>query len=373
MKPIVFPNYKNSILNVSNSILKYYGAKNWHPTLSILDEYLSEEYRNVVLILIDGLGIDAIQKHLTQRSSIRKTLKSSISSVFPSTTVAATTAVLSGKSPIETGWFGWHQYFKEEDENVILFKNMSFYTPEKKFERNIANTYISYESIYKQINSSNNLVQTHEIFPAFRDTENTTINKLLTSAKKILTNPGCHFIYAYWDKVDSLMHEFGPSSDEVHKHIKEVNTAYKNFVQSIDDDTLVITIADHGQVDVEIIDLYKYQDVIDTLVRMPANESRATVFYVKPDCRDKFEELFTQYFREYFNLYSAQQLIDMNLFGYGIPHPKATEFLGDYVAIAIDHYIFNSIKEGFRMKGQHAGLLTEEMLVPLLIATKKSR
>ena len=372
MKPIYFPNYKNSILNVTNSILKYYGAKNWHPTLNILDEYLENDYRNVVLLLIDGLGVDAIEKHLTKRSTIRKSVKASISSVFPSTTVAATTSVLSGKSPLETGWFGWHQYFKEEDDNVILFKNKSFYSPNKVYDHNVANTYISYENIYSQINHANSSVQTHEVFPAFRDPENFTIDKLLKSTHSILKTPGRHFIYAYWDKVDTLMHEFGPSSDEVHKHISEVNKAYKNFVQSIDDDTLVIAIADHGQVDVEIIDLYKYHDILDTLVRMPSNESRATIFYVKPDKFEEFEELFANNFRHYFNLYTAQRVLDMNLFGLGNAHPKSSEFLGDYVAIAIDNYIFNSIKEGFRMKGQHAGLLVEQMLVPLIITTKKS-
>ena len=372
MNPIVFPNYNNSILNVSNSILKYYGAKTWHPTLPSLDQYLTHDYRNIILLLIDGLGVDAIQKHLQVKSAIRKTLRTSITSVFPSTTVAATTAVLSGKTPIETGWFGWHQYFKEEDESIILFLNKAYYHPNKVFENSIADLYVPYQDIYKQITNANKAVSTHEIFPAFRVPENNTISKLLSASLKATETEGKHFVYAYWDKVDSLMHEFGPSSIEVHNHINEVNRAYDEFIHSIDDDTLVIAIADHGQIDVEIIDIFRYQDLMDTLIRMPSNESRASVFYVKSDKHDEFEKLFTQYFRDYFNLYRSKEAIAMGLFGSGIPHLKSEDFLGDYVAIATDHFIFNTVEESFKMKGQHAGLLSEEMLVPLLIATKKS-
>jgi hypothetical protein len=45
--------------------------------------------------------------------------------------------------------------------------------------------------------------------------------------------------------------------------------------------------------------------------------------------------------------------------------------LGDYIAIATDHYILSAQNTGFVMKGQHAGLLAEEMLVPLIIYSKK--
>ena len=43
----------------------------------------------------------------------------SITSVFPPTTTAATTSMLSGLNPNEHGWLGWDLYFKKED----LFKS----------------------------------------------------------------------------------------------------------------------------------------------------------------------------------------------------------------------------------------------------------
>ena len=61
---IVFPDYNNSILNFSCSILNHFGAKVHHSTLSCADQILCKNYKNVVVILLDGLGINILEKHL---------------------------------------------------------------------------------------------------------------------------------------------------------------------------------------------------------------------------------------------------------------------------------------------------------------------
>jgi predicted AlkP superfamily pyrophosphatase or phosphodiesterase len=371
MKPIVFPDYEHSILNVSNSILKHYGAKTFHPTLEVLDKELSKNYRNVVLVLVDALGEDAILKHLPQTSVFRKKMITALTSVFPPTTVAATTSVLSGKSPIETGWLGWHQYIKEEDASIIFFYNKDYYDPTKSYEYQIATKYVPYVDIYTQIRTADASVQTTEIFPAFRTPENDTFEKMCSAIKSSLQPEGRHFVYAYWDKVDSLMHEFGPYSDEVHTMILSVEKAFQEMIDTSGADTIFIVIADHGQVDVKTIQLVDYPDLIATLRRMPSNESRAMVFYVKDSMRDEFETLFNRYFRHSFNLYKSDEILKMKLFGDGKIHDRASDFLGDYVAIATDEFILNTVQSGFVMKGQHAGLLKEEMMVPLIIHSPK--
>ena len=47
-----------------------------------------------------------------------------IDAVFPATTTASTTSVLSGKNPNEHGWLGWDLYFKEFDKTISIFPNM---------------------------------------------------------------------------------------------------------------------------------------------------------------------------------------------------------------------------------------------------------
>ena len=120
---IVFPDYNNSILNLYCSILNHFGAKSHHSTLSCADQILCKNYKNVVVILLDGLGINILEKHLKPNDFLRKHFLCEYSSVFPPTTTASTTTIMSGLSPIEHGWLGWDVYFEQEDKIVTCFKN----------------------------------------------------------------------------------------------------------------------------------------------------------------------------------------------------------------------------------------------------------
>ncbi|MDP3130306.1 MAG: alkaline phosphatase family protein, partial [Bacillota bacterium] len=338
MKPIRFPDYTHSIMNVSASILRHYGAKTDKATLVQVDEALSACPRNVVLILVDALGEALVDRHLGSDARIVRDRRDSITSVFPSTTVSATTSVLSGKTPLETGWLGWAQWFRTEARTVITFLDVDFYT-DAPIGHGVAATMIPYETIYDQIKKAASDVSTVEIFPAFRTPENDTFAKLLSAVKTACDEPGKHFVYAYWDKVDTLAHEFGPGSVEVNAMVRGIDSAYGAFVDSIDD-AVVILIADHGQVDVCPIILDDYPDLLALCDRLPSIETRATAFFVKAGQDEAFRTLFNHYFNEYFALYRSADLVANKLFGEGVKHPEFDSFVGDFIAVAIEHYFF---------------------------------
>ncbi len=98
---IVLPNYENSILNLINSILKYYNVETQYNGLKILDEELKKQYRNIALIILDGMG-ESILNLTSPNGFLKENQKSIITSIFPSTTAAAMTTYYSGKPPIET-------------------------------------------------------------------------------------------------------------------------------------------------------------------------------------------------------------------------------------------------------------------------------
>ena len=56
MENIVLPNYENCILNTITSILKYYNVETKHKSLKELDEVLQKRYRNIIFIVLDGMG-----------------------------------------------------------------------------------------------------------------------------------------------------------------------------------------------------------------------------------------------------------------------------------------------------------------------------
>ena len=85
------PDYQNSILNLVNSILHNYGAPHRYTTLPEADEILKKDYRHVVLLVLDGMGVSVLERFLPEESFLRSHFQKEISSVFPPTTVAATT------------------------------------------------------------------------------------------------------------------------------------------------------------------------------------------------------------------------------------------------------------------------------------------
>ena len=73
--------------------------------------------KHIIYVLLDGLGLNVVKKHLSKDDALRKYCLKGISSVFPPTTVAATNAVLSATPPIVNGHIGWVQYFDKEDDD----------------------------------------------------------------------------------------------------------------------------------------------------------------------------------------------------------------------------------------------------------------
>jgi predicted AlkP superfamily pyrophosphatase or phosphodiesterase len=367
VKPIRLPDYANSIMNVTNSILAHYGVAVTKPTIPVLDAELARGARNVVLVLVDALGDAMLRRHLGPEARLSRDRKGFVTSVFPSTTVAATTSVLSGLSPLETGWLGWAQWFRGVGRSVITFTDTDFYD-DHKFDHPIAGTYIPYETIYEKIAKAAPDVATAEIFPAFRVPANNTFGKILAAVKGELDKPGRHFVYAYWEKIDTLAHEFGPGSVEVNAMLRDIDKEYGAFVDGLADDTVVVLIADHGQVDVCPIVLDDYPDLLALCDHLPSIETRAAAFFVRAGKKAEFRTLFNRHFSTYFTLYEPADLVQNGFFGSGTKHPEFDSFVGDFIAVAIEHYFFAFRRFPSYFRGQHAGILRDEMLVPLVIS-----
>ena len=60
------PDYSRCLVNLSNSILKRFGAETSADTLAEADAYLAGNYKNVVLLLLDAMGSSILEKHLAE-------------------------------------------------------------------------------------------------------------------------------------------------------------------------------------------------------------------------------------------------------------------------------------------------------------------
>lgn len=366
---ILHPDYENSILNVTATILKSYHAPSIYPSINELESVLNTDPKHLVLVLLDGMGVNIINRYLGQNDFLRKHVKKTITSVFPPTTVAATNAVLSGLPPFSSGYLGWVQYFRKEKTNQIVFLNQDFYDSSRKFDQILRDQYLKYKTIYEQIEMYSPKVKTYELFPSFRPNGYESFEMQVNRVIELTGIDEKNFSYIYWTQPDFIQHDFGTESEEVEKILKSLNIQAERLSKEVSQDTVIVIIADHGLTNVIGIDLFDDHQVMRMLKRKPSMEPRATNFFVKPLMKKQFKKVFNIKYGNEFKLYSKAELFDSGLLGYGIKHKLLDEFLGDYVAISIGDKMFN-FKEHSRFLGHHAGLTKEEMEVPLIIFKK---
>ncbi len=362
----VYPNFEYCLINTIASIRKTYHGKIEYKTDHHLDEILKEnKYKNIIVMLLDGLGEAILEKHLTADSFLKRHHAYTNTAVYPSTTAASTTATISGLSPIRTGWLGWSNYFKEIKRNIVLFTGADYYTDAPTG----FNAYeaLPYKPFFHDLNVNGSL---H--LPDFSK-EDYAFKSVLKKSLKNFKRKKVNMQYVYYTQPDSLMHEYGTSDEKVGAILEGINQDLEWYDKKIPKNTLLIISADHGHVDSEAIDLYACTPLMKMLNRAPANDSRCTTFSVKEEYRKEFPILFVQLFGYAFELYSSYDAIHQGFFGSKEDEPcaRAYDFLGDYVAVAKANYYFNyKGADNFIFKSHHAGITAEEMLVPVIIYRK---
>ncbi len=118
----IAPNYDGrSVVNVAASIVKIFGAKISTAPLdaAILDKF-TRDIKRVVLVIIDGLAYRRLLDILdaNPQNGFHSLLRGNtefvpLTSVFPSTTVAALTSLWTGFTPAEHGALGYTMLLRD--------------------------------------------------------------------------------------------------------------------------------------------------------------------------------------------------------------------------------------------------------------------
>lgn len=368
------PDYSHNLVNLSNSILAHFGLSPKHSTLKELDEALNaHNYKNVVLLVMDGMGSDMLKHSLPEESFLRSHIYTDISSVYPPTTTAATTSIYSGLTPKEHGWVGWECYFKDYDTGIVLFRDLDFYKQTPTGTK-VGSDFLGYKKLYEQIRETG-LCQAYGVAVPWGDFPVVAFEDVCAQIVKLSKTPDKKFIMSYWKQPDGAMHHTGCYSNETRDKMIELNEKIADMAKQLEDTILIIT-ADHGQINVgKSIRINEIKE-LDSCLRLPPQvEPRAAVFYIKQGCCERFVKEFNQHFANEYLLLTSQEYIAQGYLGEGKEHPKLREFLGDYVALAIgDTIIQYKTQDGVEPVnyiGHHAGLSEKEMLVPLIICAKK--
>lgn len=375
------PNYDASILNLMGSIGRRFGVDTGYAGLKRADEALRRGSRNVVLIVFDGMGSAALQRNLPADSFLRRGKVDTISTVFPSTTVAAMTSFYSGLSPLEHGWLGWSLYFKEYARTLDTFLDRDSFTKKPIGVIGAAGSIMPYEALRARIEASSKgslpvytvnppNVERH---PSERRLAAATLGEFFDAIKRVCQAPGKKLVLAYWPEPDGTMHEFGPYAAQSKAMFAGIDEGMALLAGSPTDALFLIT-ADHGQIEIDgAVELSEIPELAECLAMPPFMEARAMSLFLIPGSRKRFAKAFKARLGKDFLLLSRAEIFRRGLLGRGRVHHKTSDFIGDYLAIGRGRtmltYKTRLPDDPGRtvFKGHHAGLCPDEMLVPLII------
>lgn len=358
------PDYQNSILALAASLQAYFLPEEpHHETLPVLDEALERRPRNVVFLVFDGMGSSILEKHLPESDLLRRSTRTSVCSVFPPTTVAATTTLESALSPAEHSWLGWTEYFEEAGGNVVTFFNTrdddGSPLPVRMTEK-----YTPYVSLLDRI-AKRGEAKTAFISSIAPD-KTRTVGSLCRRCRRACLEEGPHFIYGYWTDPDRSLHAFGTRARWIRWLLGSISRKVGRYLSGLDD-TLVVITADHSLIDSDWLCWDDTPELKNMLVRPPSLEPRALSLFVKPEYREAFPAAFAAAYGKYYTLMTGEGFLRSGLLGPGEPHPYLKNLIGDHVALATGSVTLAWSGSKMKFKGVHAGLTEEESMVPVIL------
>lgn len=378
------PDYAGGgLANLIASVVEACGGTPRHPHLAALPASELRASRNIVLLLIDGLGDRYLCREGTGGALLAHR-RTAITSVFPSTTASAITTTFTGWTPLEHGLTGWWTLFGEAgcvgsplpfqrrgEKALLSAPPASVYRAGSLLDGLARRAIVvSHRSI---VDSTYNL---HHCGRAERRAYDKLEGMVAETVAAVKSGPEAKYIYAYWPEFDALSHRYGNASAETRAHFKAVDAAFGELLQRLaGTDTRVLATADHGFVDSAGADALDFADApgLPGLLRYPlCGESRVPLCHVQEGREREFMQRAADWLGERAQVRPSAELAQEGWFGAGEPHPRLAERIGDVALVMNGCATVKDWTPGeprHRHVGHHGGTSAEEMLIPLIVGS----
>ena len=364
----------------------------------IKSAFQSGKYDAVVLFLIDGFGWRFYERfqdapfiqRFAQNGSIEK-----LTSQFPSTTAAHLTTIHSGMPVGQSGVHEWYYYeplvdaviapllfsysgAKERDQlkstgiaPADLYPRSEFYP---SLQAMGVDSFVFGAREYTPSTFSNVVMQGAELRPY------STFSESLVNVKRLLEKQSKPtFVHLYFDKIDSLCHQYGPTSPQVETEIESFLLMMEHYFERIlkgNKRILFLMTADHGMAEVDprkTIFLNKNKNFkgFERFIKtnqagnliVPAGSARDMFLYIKDELLDEAQAFLSSRLEGKADVVKTEALIADGYFGPEVSN-RFRERVGNLVVLS---YLNESVwwyeKRKFEMnfKGHHGGLTPQEM------------
>jgi hypothetical protein len=375
------PDYSGgSLVNLIASIVAARGGAPLHPALANLPASELSDARNIVLLIVDGLG----DNYLVRRgagSELARRRRGSLTSVFPSTTASAITTSYTGRTPLEHGLTGWFTYFGEAGcvSAALPFRSRGDYLPLARRGVTPEQIYIS-NGVFEQLPVQSVVVTCKDIIDSEYNIRHCrgaqrvayeTLDELVAAIEAAVKSTDARkFVYAYWPVYDMVSHRHGSESAEAFEQFSKIDAAFGELVARLaGTESLVIATADHGFIDVAPEESLELPPGLASQLRFPlCGERRVAYCHVHDPY--PFIRLATEWLGERAEVLPSKALVDQGWFGPGAPHPRFAERIGDVALVMRGRYAVKDWTPGESRHlhiGNHGGTSEDEMLIPLIM------
>lgn len=378
----LLPDYERSIVNLISTFLKRFGCQVYHSEFP-LEEHFEGFFQNInkiVIFLIDGMGYKKFMQ-INNKVGFNSVIK--VSSVFPTTTVAAITSWFTAKTPKEHGLLGYILYLREIGSITNMIEHTYpgleggiFSGIIKKRLHRLENAFdlLKEKELYGGVLTHSTIANSGLSYLIHRNCHLMSylyMGDLLSTLKKRLSENWRGILYVYWGYLDGLGHKKGPDSDAYEIELERLLIELKRFTQfNLPKDTLFVITSDHGMIQIPGSNNYflKPTDNFNRLLSSPpGGEMRMMYFYLSKKANiEPLKSYFEENFPSTVYFMNSKDAVEQGLFGSGRSHPELYNRIGDVIMLARENYAFTYLYSGGeeRLVGMHGSLTDDELYVP---------
>jgi len=375
------PDYSGgSLVNLIATVVGSRGGKALHPPLRNLPAQEVGEARNIVLLIVDGLGDNYLRRR-GAGSELARRRRASLTSVFPSTTASAITTSYTGRTPLEHGLTGWFTYFGEAGcvSAALPFRSRGDYASLARRGVTPDRVYLS-EGIFERLPVRSVVVTYKDIVDSEYNVRHCrgaqrvayeTLEELVAQVEAaVKADDERKFIYAYWPLYDQISHRYGAESPEAFEQFGKIDAAFGALLARLaGTESIVIATADHGFIDVPPEESLELPAFLAPELRLAlCGERRVAYCHVQQP--ERFLRQAKDWLGERADVMPSENLAREGWFGPGTPHPRFAERIGDVALVMRGRFTVKDWTTGESRHlhiGNHGGTSEDEMLIPLIV------
>jgi predicted AlkP superfamily pyrophosphatase or phosphodiesterase len=332
-----------------------------------------QQAERIVLLVIDGLGYEQLQRHAHLAPNLMSLVGGSITTIAPSTTASALTSLVTGASPAEHGIVGYRM-----DMGDSIMNSLRWWSDTRDLRK--VHPPATVQPIPPFVGMTIPVVSRAELEgSAFTEAHLRgsrpcgwrAASSIVAQCAQLIAS-GENFVYAYYDGIDKIAHErgFGEYYDA---EIAATDWLVGALLNTLPSGTTLTITADHGQVQVGDNVVHLSDDIKATLHHQ-SGEGRFRWLHAKRGQESELLQIASDSYSDIAWVVSRDQVVEEAWLGPargGRMADQVKRRLGDVALVPFFATTFDDPLDSgpFSLVCRHGSLTAEEMFVPFLART----